>query len=215
MIPTNNEFDDTVQDILKRAEYTHLKNPISDLINKLKDMISEALERWFKKNLSNLDNGAAVSEALSTVFMIVGILAIVVIIVIIIVKVNKTFERKKRIKEILGEKIDERTTPRGLRQKASSFSEAGDLRQAIRFEFIALLLLMHEKNLVYLDETKTNEEIFKYLRKNNFERAELFKNTADIFNYTWYGHKALKEESYKQWSSSFEVLWNGVIKHES
>jgi hypothetical protein len=214
MIPTKNQFDDTVNGILKRTEYAHFKNPIKDFINKAKESLKEALASWFKKNFSNMDNTAAVSDKLSTIFMIIGILVIVAIIIVIIVKVNKTFERKRRVKEILGEKIDDRTTPSSLKRKALSFRETGDLRQAIRYDFIALLLLMHEKNLVYLDETKTNEEIFKYLRKNSFDRVDVFKRISDIFNSAWYGHRIDDEDSYKSWSNSIALLWDEVIKYE-
>jgi hypothetical protein len=214
VIPSKNQFDDTVHNVLKRTEYTHLKNPLKDFMDKAKESLKETLLKWFKKNFSNMDNAAAVSDKLSTIFMIIGILVIVTIIVVIIVKVNKTFERKRRVKEILGEKIDDRTTPSSLRQKASNFREAGDLRQAIRYDFIALLLLMHEKNLVYLDETKTNEEIFKYLRKNSFDRVDIFKRISDIFNSTWYGHRIADEDNYKAWSNSIALLWNEVIKYE-
>jgi hypothetical protein len=214
IIPSKGEFDAQVHEILQSAEYTHLKNPLKDFLSKAKEGIKEALFKWLKRSFSNIDNAAVVSDRLSTIFMIVGILVIAAIIIIIIVKVNKTFEKKRRVKEILGEKIDNRTTPSSLRQRASGFREAGDLRQAIRYDFIALLLLMHEKSLVYLDETKTNEEIFKYLRKNDFNRADVFKNISDIFNSTWYGHKAADKENYEEWSSNMGLLWNEVIKHE-
>lgn len=215
VIPSKSQFDDTVHNILNSTEYTHLKNPLKDFMDKAKESLKETLLNWFKKNFSNMDNAAVISDSLSTIFMIIGILVIATIMVVIIVKVNKTFERKRRVKEILGEKIDDRTTPSSLRQKASSFGKAGDLRQAIRYDFIALLLLMHEKNLVYLDETKTNEEIFKYLRKNSFDRVDIFKRISDIFNFTWYGHKIYDEDSYKSWSNSIALLWNEVIKYEA
>lgn len=214
VIPSKNQFDDTVHNVLKRTEYTHLKNPLKDFMDKAKESLKETLLNWFKKNFLNMDNAAAISDSLSTIFMIIGILVIVTIIVVIIIKVNKTFERKRRVKEILGESIDDRTTPSSLRKKASSFREAGDLRQAIRYDFIALLLLMHEKNLVYLDETKTNEEIYKYLRKNSFDRVDIFKRISDIFNSTWYGHRIADEDNYKAWSNSIALLWNEVIKYE-
>ncbi len=215
IVPSKNEFDNAVNNILSRAEYTHLKNPLKDFINNIKNNLKETLLKWFKKNLSTMDNAYEVSEKLSTVFMIIGLLAILSIIVIIIVKINKTFEKKRKIKEILGERIDNKTTPNSLKQRAIHFKEAGDLRQAIRYDFIALLLLMHEKNLVYLDETKTNEEIFKYLRKSSFNKAEIFKKIADIFNANWYGHKPFDDEGYEDWSNCIELLWNGVIKHEA
>lgn len=215
MVPSKNEFDNSVINIVKSPGYSHLKNGFNDFIGNIKSAISQWLMKLLKKLFNNMDSAAAVSDRLSTIFIIVGIIAIIAIIIIIIVKVNKTLERKRKVKEILGEKIDERTTPNSLRQKALSFSEVGDLRQAIRYDFIALLLLMHEHNVVYLDETKTNEEIYKYLRKNNFSILEGFKYLIDCFNSAWYGHKEFNKEDYKYWSSNINVIWNEVTKHES
>jgi hypothetical protein len=214
MIPTKNEFDNTIHSILNRADYKHLKNSFRDIINNVKDNIKEAISKWIEKRFSSLGEAEAISDKLSSAFMIIGILAIVAIIIVIIVKINKTFERKRKVREILGEKIDDRTTPASLKQKASSFREAGDFRQAIRYDFIALLLLMHEKNLVYLDESKTNEEIYKYLRKNNFSMSDVFKNLGEMFNSTWYGNKTSGEQNYIKWSNGISLMWNEVIKHE-
>lgn len=214
MIPSKNDFNSTVNKILNSAEYKHLKNPIRDFTNKLKEKLNEVLRKWFMKNLSKLDNAAQISDAVSTVFIIIGLMTILAIVIIIIVKINKTFEKKNRIKEILGEKIDDKTTPGSLRKTAASYRSNGDLRNAIRYEFIALLLLMHEKSLVYLDETKTNEEILRYLNKNNFKASDTFKEISDIFNSVWYGNKTFNEEGYKHWSTTIEPLWRRVAEYE-
>lgn len=215
IIPSKNEFDSTVHNIFQSAEYRHFKNPLRDVIDNIKRTMKEWFSKWLQRTFSNMSNVKEISETLSTIFMIIGILVIVAIIVIIILKINKGFEKKRRVKEILGEKIDDKTTPLSLRQKASAFIQSGDLRKAIRYEFIALLLLMHEKNLVYLDETKTNEEIYRYLKKNDFSNLFDFRNLIDIFNSTWYGHKTFDENSYDRWDESMKLLWNEVIKHEA
>jgi hypothetical protein len=214
-VPTEKDFDSTVKEILQRAEYKHLKNGFRDVIDKIKETISEWTWRLLEKTFSSLPSPSSISNKVSMVFVIIGILILLAIIVVVVVKLSKTLERRNRVKEILGEKIDERTTPNSLRSKASVFEKEGDYRLAIRFDFIALLLLMHEKNLVYLDETKTNEEIYNYLRKEGFEARSLYKYLGGNFNSSWYGHKLLSKDSYSAWSNSLNSLWNEVINYEA
>lgn len=214
IVPSKKDFDNEVHNIIQSPSYYHLKNGYSDFFNKIKNGITQWIMKLLNKIFNNADIAAANSEKLSLLFIILGILVIVVIIIVIVVKVNKTFERKRKVKEILGEKINENTTPNSLRKKALSFSENGDIRKAIRYDFIALLLLMHDNNVIYLEETKTNDEIYKFLRKNKFYLLDNFKFIIDSFNLTWYGHKEYEEESYKYWSSNINLIWNEVTKHE-
>jgi len=164
---------------------------------------------------SNMGNMTSISGTLSTVFIIIGLLAIVTIIILIVIKFSKTFEKRTRIKEILGEKIEEGTTPNSLRLKAETFAKEEDYRQAIRFDFIALLLLMHDRNILYLDETKTNEEIYNYLKKNDFSQLVLFKALINDFNANWYGHKVWNNGLYKIYKDNVSLIWNEVIYNEN
>jgi hypothetical protein len=208
------QFENAVDEVLQRPEYSHLTNSIRDMFERAKEAIKELLLGFLEKTFSNLDNAPAISDRLSTIFMIIGILVFVIIVIIIILRVNRSFDKRRRVREILGEKIDERTTPNSLKQKAKGFIENGDFRQGIRYEFIGLLLLMHEKNLLYLDETKTNEEIYGYLKKNNFRNLQGFEVLINTFNFSWYGHKQLGDENYKAWANSLSEIWNEVIGYE-
>lgn len=214
MVPSKSEFDSTIQEILQRPQYRHLKSGSNDFIQRIR----EAIKQWLEKSFENIHLDAAsipsAPDGLSTIFMIVGLLSILTIMIGIIVKVSKTFEKKSRVKEILGEKIDDQTTPKGLRRKASAFEKQGDFRQAIRYDFIALLFLMHEKGLLYLEETKTNEEIYNYLRRKGFFMLSLFKDMINTFNSAWYGHKLCNKDIYEKWNSNINLLWNGVINYE-
>ncbi|MBC8060678.1 MAG: hypothetical protein H7Y18_08425 [Clostridiaceae bacterium] len=211
--PSRPEFEDAVHKILKHPEYKGLKLGVQDYIQMIKEYIATGLMNILKKIFSNIATAGSISETLSTIFIIIGLLAIITIVILIVVKFSKTFESKSRIKEILGEKIDDRTTPNSLRLKAEGFAKVEDYRQAIRFDFIALLLLMHEKNLLYLDETKTNEEIYNYLKKNNFSQLVLFKCLINDFNASWYGHKVWNSELYLIWKNNIGLIWNEVIHH--
>jgi SMC interacting uncharacterized protein involved in chromosome segregation len=214
MIPTNKEFNSTINKILQGSEYKHLKNNITDFITRIKDEISQWIQKIINKTISNIPSQDAVSDNLANMFIIIGLLLIFIVVVLIIVKVSKTFERKTRIKEILGERIHDKTTPSSLRNKATSFVAEGDYRQAIRYDFIAILLLMHEKNILYLDETKTNEEIYKYLKKNKFSGLLVFEYLTDDFNSAWYGHRLCNKETYGRFFDNINLLWNEVIAYE-
>jgi hypothetical protein len=74
---------------------------------------------------------------------------------------------------------------------------------------------MHNRNLLYLDETKTNEEIYSNLKKLNFKGLKVMKLTMDLFNSSWYGHKAFNRESYTGWTEELSLLWNEVVEYET
>lgn len=213
-IPTEPIFDETVKEILNRPEYRHLRGGFLDFIQRIKDSINEWIIKILNKAFSGLSNAPAISGRLSTIFMIIGLLIIIAIIIFIIVKINKTFDKKASIREILGEKIDGGVTPKSLRSRGEEFIKKEDYRQGIRYEFIAILLLMHERNILYLDETKTGEEIYDYLRKNKYEMAADFKKLVKIFNASWYGHKPFSKVLYDEWNSTMSLLWNGVMGNE-
>jgi hypothetical protein len=212
MIPSEVEFEKAVQKILQYTEYAPLRNSLRDFVDRIKDALIEWLDRLFARNNFNEARMPEISDKLSIVFMITGIVIVALIIAFIIVKGHKAFEKRERIKEILGEEITERTTPDSLKRRAAGLREHGKLRESIRYDFIALLLHMHERNILYLDETKTNEEIYNYLKKNKFLMLAPFKSIVSGFNSTWYGNKP--PERIEEWSSNINLLWNEVSSHE-
>lgn len=213
-IPPKPIFDEAVNEILGKPEYKHLTGGLGDFIERIKGILGEWLEEILKKTFSNLSNAPVISDKLSTIFMIIGLLIIIVIIILIIIRINKTLDKKTKVGEILGEKINGRITPNSLRSRSAEFIKQRDFRQAIRYDFIAVLLLMHEKNILYLDETKTGEEIYNYLKRNKFEMVTVFKKLVNIFNASWYGHKVSDQKLYDEWNSTLELVWNGVIGYE-
>lgn len=208
------QFNDTVNSILQRNEYKHLKNGLRDLI----DGAKEALEKWIlgvlQKTFNNLDNMPQISNKLSIVFLIIGIILFTALIGFILIKLDKAFEKKRKIQEILGEKIDSTTTPYTLKDKGDKFALGGDLRLGVRYSFIGLLLLMHENNLLYLDEANTNEEIYDYMRKNKYGSLKELSYLIEIFNISWYGHKEVGMNAYEKWHTVLEALWNEVTGNE-
>lgn len=214
ILPTRVEFENKTNSILNRTEYKHLKNGLTDYIEKIREAISNWIVEMLKKTVLKLSPSSSVPDKLSVIFMIIGIVLFMAILIVVIVRITKAFEKKSRITEILGEKIDEKTTPNSLRAKGADSYKSGDIRQAVRYDFIALLLLMHEKSLIYLDETKTNKEIYNYLKKNSFSKLSAIEELINLFNASWYGHKNPALEDYEAWNSNISAVWNEVINYE-
>lgn len=214
IIPSSLKFDNTINKILQGFEYKHLRSGVGDFIQKCKDIISQWIQKIFNKTISSINFKNSVSDNLANIFIIIALILIALIVILIIVKVSKSFERKERIKEILGEKINDKTTPSSLRSLAVSYEVKDDYRQAIRYYFIAILLLMHEKTIIYLDETKTNEEIYKCLLQNKFFDPSVLLYVIIDFNSSWYGHKIFNKQAYDKTLQNINLLWKGVLAYE-
>lgn len=206
------DFDNTVNQILSKSEYRSINNQLRNFINNLRYII----RNWIIDTLRNISWNIPFSAAdnLSTIFIIVAILLLIAIIVLVIVTIIKGLDKDVRVKEILGEKITKETTSLTFKNKAEELQKKGRYREAIRYDFIAILLLMHEKRILYLDKAKTNKEIYLYLKKNPFTQIKKFGELIDIFNISWYGHKLCQLENYETWNKKFNHLWSVVISYE-
>ena len=76
MIPTKTEFDNTINNILQTPDYKNLKNSITDYIEKFKESLRDWLFKLLKNTFSQIKNAYHISDNLSTIYLIIGILAI-------------------------------------------------------------------------------------------------------------------------------------------
>jgi hypothetical protein len=85
-------------------------------------------------------------------------------------------------------------------KRAQEVSSAGDYRSAVRYLYLSSLLILEERGLLNYDRTRTNRE---YLRSVSHrpELAATLRDVVDVFDRVWYGHQALDEASYDQYSS--------------
>ncbi|WP_040214430.1 hypothetical protein [Clostridium polynesiense] len=214
IITSPTEFENSIQNILNKPEYSHLVRDSETLMDKFRRTLMRKIVDFMQKHFSGANFSPEAPEMLSDIFMIIGIILLVALIIFVVMKTNKVLKNRNKLQEILGERIDEAATPQSLKNKASTLKEKGEYREAIRMDFIALLFLLHEKSLLYLDETKTNEEIYKYLMKENFFKLKEIKELMNIFNFIWYGNKACTQDMYNSWNSKTELLWNEVMTVE-
>ncbi len=204
------KFNEAVNEVLENPKYSFLKSETNSYIEFIREKIRNTIKRFLEEKLSD----TSINKGASLIVIIVLLIVFAVIIAWIITRIIRGFERKKPIKNILGEYIDENTTPLSLKEKAVKAVQMGNFREAIRYDYIALLFLLHEKGFIYLEETKTNEEIYNYLRMRNFYLLNDMRICINLFNAIWYGHKRGNQEMYERWTRSFLKLWNEVMNYE-
>lgn len=214
IITSPTEFENTIQKIINRPEYAHLREDSAGLIEKFRRTLMRKIFDFMQNHFSDVNFSPEAPALISDIFMIIGIIILVVLVVFAVIKTNKVLKNRGKVQEILGERIDEEATPQSLKNKALALKEKGAYREAIRMDFISLLFLLHEHGLLYLDETKTNEEIYKYLMKENFFKLKEIKELMNIFNFIWYGNKPCSQDIYISWNLKTELLWNEVMNIE-
>jgi hypothetical protein len=212
VVPSKDKFEQTVREIINSSHYQHLKNNLINFITNLKDLIL----KWLYRKIDGLNwhLHPSVTDNASTFFIIVGVLILIGFVVLVIVLFSRKVENPTPIKEILGERIERTSTPYTYRKKAEEFEEKGEFRMSIRYGFIGLLLLMHERYLLYLNKASTNLEISAQLKKNDFSRQRELEKAVDIYNSIWYGHKDCGEGLYQSWGINWNLLWDEVEKYE-
>lgn len=205
------EFDKAVSQVLNKAEYRRLNRDYIDITDRIRNMIKEWIEVWLEKFFNVGDKLGTSAFGISNGIVIVGAIVLVILVIALFLSMRKIVGKNKKVKTIYGEEINSTTTAEGLRDKAREYKNHGNYREAIRISFISLLLKMSEKNLLYLDETKTNGEMVSMLENNGFAYSGLFKNLTYLFNEVWFGHKKIYEDEYSIWEMKMEELWNGVL----
>ncbi len=213
-IPSKEKFNKTVEEVLSKPEHIRLRGDYLSL--------GERIERYIKEWLERLINGVGyetrdiepLSPEVLRGLMIIGIILIIIIAVFIILMAKGLIGKNRKTKTILGEVIDEKATVASIKNKSQKCKMGGNYREALRYDFIALLLGMNEIGIIYLDEAKTNREIIDALNKNKYDKTENFIRLSAIFNETWYGHKEMDEEKYNGWEEIINPLLSEVLKFE-
>ncbi|MCB0456496.1 MAG: hypothetical protein R2776_07985 [Flavobacteriaceae bacterium] len=138
---------------------------------------------------------------------VLALIAAVVYLISILLNEGSTgiFSSKKNTviatpEEITLQNIEE-TDMEGLIQAAE---KEGNLRLAIRYFHLWVLKSLSQKNLIQLEEDKTNEEYFYELKQRPFSSD--FKFTSYLYDYIWYGEFPITQRQYQKAKGNFVAL---------
>jgi len=187
-------FNKAMDKVINSYEHRGLRfNPMKWIENVLNKIIEKIIKFILNRDIPGLKNTESAKGLSVALISIAGIL-IVLLAILVIYKIKKRVKGNFDIHSILGEEIDENTTYNTLKDKMEDYEKQGELRQAVRIMFIAIIFRMHEEGLLTLEECKTNKEIYENLKKSNVDFIDEFRELSNVFNEVWYGYKINKDK---------------------
>lgn len=96
-------------------------------------------------------------------------------------------------------------TADAARQRARELSQAGDHRTAIRYLYLASLLLLEERGLLRYDRTLTNRETLRSVA-NRPDLAAPLQEVVETFDRVWYGYQEVDEPTFEHYAERVEDL---------
>jgi hypothetical protein len=100
---------------------------------------------------------------------------------------------------------DDPNTSHDAQQRAENHEAARDYRSAIRYLYLASLLLLDERGLIHYDRTLTNREHLRQVSSNT-SLFELLRSIINLFEDVWYGFAPVDEEGYRDYCQAIDHL---------
>ncbi|MCB9136213.1 MAG: DUF4129 domain-containing protein, partial [Anaerolineales bacterium] len=96
-------------------------------------------------------------------------------------------------------------TADSARQRARELSQTGDHRTAIRYLYLASLLLLEERGLLRYDRTLTNRETLRSVQ-NRPDLAAPLQEVVETFDRVWYGYQEVDAPTFEHYAERVEDL---------
>lgn len=213
-------FDESLSQALSARKYDVLTGrapnireiALSTMSSLYEKIIKPILDR-IKFNLPNSVIGAN-ANLLRNIFIAIGVILFVSVVFFMIQRKKRRSYRQKTMQEIFEDLKSNAITDEKLLQDASVLAKKGLYRDAIRYEYIALLWALNKHSIVYLTDYKTNSQIKYEILRNASPIHERFSDIVNIFNITWFGHKGVSEETYQKNRSGVNELIQEAYKYE-
>lgn len=106
---------------------------------------------------------------------------------------------------------DDPRTSKELAEKAAQFEKEKNFRLAIRYYYIAIIVLLEERQILSYQPFYTNWEYHRHLIKIGYTDTALEYLTR-MFDRTWYGYYNVNPEEYQQFLIAYEQSKNILVK---
>ena len=142
-----------------------------------------------------------ISPEVAQLLLVIGLTAIGAVVLLYLA-------RSLKIQRMAVEKPsddDDPTTSQDAGKRAEESEASRDYRSAIRYLYLACLLLLDEKGLIRYDRALTNREHLR-LVKDKPQLVELLRPVVSTFDDVWYGFIPVDEGMYQQFIQNVERL---------
>ncbi|PWU67989.1 MULTISPECIES: DUF4129 domain-containing protein [Gracilibacillus] len=208
------------------SAYTNAREEMNQILNQeeyqvyyednrsLLEIIWSNIKEWFTDLLSKLNIPVSSDSAIGNTIIItvMAILAIAIILLFLLVIMNIVRRRKLRSSQPLQSNRElEWSYEKHLREAEKQANE-GQFRIATRHHFLALLLILRERNLLEVKRWKTNWEYYDELRKKDKDLANNFYQAALFFEQATYGERKVEENDYQTYYTTINELISAIIE---
>jgi hypothetical protein len=172
-------------------------NPLTELWQRLLN--------GFVRLLARLAPGASAGAVINTVLLIGIAVTIGLILRYVYVHSVRSVIREAGIDPVTGIPPD-LTADRAFEQ-ARNYADAEDRREAVRYLYLAAILVLEARGHIRLDRAHTNRELLADLSPRP-ELAAGFRDVIETFDRVWYGFQPISREEFGKYSDAVTELQN-------
>lgn len=200
------DYKDISQEIESVGGSYHFSKPpqlilrTQELLQQLWQWLLEFLESLNLKSPGPVDS-RPMSGLLQAIVIIAGVVAFIVILYLLWNRLRSKQEKEKSLLRGASE-VEKIPDFQRLKEEAERFAQEGNFRSACRTLYLALLQLLHEKEIAIFAPAKTNYE-YCYLLAAYPSLVQSFREMAFLVELVWFGNKEAAGEDYAQ---SLELL---------
>ncbi len=205
-------FEEGLYQTLQRKKYDDIMGRSVDWAAKIMEWIAKWME-WLLNRLDipmpqNPDYNAGFVTNMVTVVAIGAALLLLTLFILYIKKRKRTPKITDDMVEILQ---DAATSAESLLQTGQNFSSQGDIRQGVRYVYLAVLWSLQKQNCILVHRAMTNQELKQAVAKSAPAFSPLFDEAADGFTFIWFGHKPMSPEAFSAYYQKMAQLSRDIL----
>ncbi|MCT4216316.1 DUF4129 domain-containing protein [Elizabethkingia anophelis] len=188
-------FDAKFKEKYQGSDFDYSVNkPKESLWQKFKKWLGELLNDWFQSN--SLRGANDLFYVLLRIIAIVLIGFVLYVIIRFVLSRNGNWVFSKKSKKLNPEErtITENIHELDLSSLIKNYEDKKEYRSAVRYQFLYLLKLMTDKNMLEWDPEKTNRDYVRMLSDNALQSD--FQKLSFVFENVWYGERTIGENEY-------------------
>ncbi|MCT3808761.1 DUF4129 domain-containing protein [Elizabethkingia anophelis] len=188
-------FDAKFKEKYQGSDFDYSVNkPKESLWQKFKKWLGELLNDWFQSN--SLRGANDLFYVLLRIIAIVLIGFVLYVIIRFVLSRNGNWVFSKKSKKLNPEErtITENIHELDLPSLIKNYEDKKEYRSAVRYQFLYLLKLMTDKNMLEWDPEKTNRDYVRMLSGNALQSD--FQKLSFVFENVWYGERTIGENEY-------------------
>ncbi|MCT3923766.1 DUF4129 domain-containing protein [Elizabethkingia anophelis] len=188
-------FDAKFKEKYQGSDFDYSVNkPKESLWQKFKKWLGELLNDWFQSNSLRGANDLFYVLLRIIAIVLIGFVLYVIIRFVLSRNGNWVFSKKSKKLNPEDRTITENIHELDLPSLIKNYEEKKEYRSAIRYQFLYLLKLMTDKNMLEWDPEKTNRDYTRMLSGNALQSD--FQKLSFVFENVWYGERTIGENEY-------------------